>query len=141
MDTVMRLKDFNRRYLDNNQAPARQLWHPDVPGPLWNGTRRVASKQIEAYCQVLAREFHPQRIILFGSYATGSATPDSDVDLLVVMRFHGNTTDQVVAIRGRAEAPFPMDLLVWKPSRMRRRDSFTQAVLNEGKLMYEARHS
>jgi hypothetical protein len=57
------------------------------------------------------------------------------------MPFHGNITDQVVAIRGRAEAPFPMDLLVWKPSRMQRRDSFTLAVLNEGKLMYEARHS
>ena len=135
----MKLKAFNRRYLDGNHVPTPQLWHPDVPGPLWNGTRRVASKQIEAYCQVLAREFHPQRIILFGSYAIGSATPDSDVDLLVVMPFHGNTTDQVVAIRGRAAAPFPMDLLVWKPSRMRRRDSFTQAVLNEGKLMYEAR--
>ena len=123
-----------------SEQGSSRLWHPEVPGPLWNGTRRVASKQIKAYCRVLAREFLPQRIILFGSYATGSATPDSDVDLIVVLPFRGNPTDQVVAIRGRAEAPFPMDLLVWKPSRMRRRDSFTRAVLTEGKVMYEARH-
>jgi len=120
---------------------ARQLWHPDVPGPLWNGTRRVDPEQIEAYCRVLAREFQPEKIILFGSYATGSATPDSDVDLIIVLPFSGNSTNQVIEIRGRAEAPFPMDLLVWKPSRMLRGDSFTQTVLNEGKVMYEARHA
>ena len=112
-----------------------RLWHPDVPGPLWDGTRRVAAKQIRAYCDVLAREFHPEKIILFGSYATGTATPDSDVDLLLVMPFQGNPTRQVVEIRTRAEAPFPMDLLVWKPRRLHQQDSFTQTV------MYEARHT
>jgi predicted nucleotidyltransferase len=98
-------------------------------------------KQIEAYCQVVAREFQPQKIILFGSYAADSATPESDVDLVVVMPFRGNTTDQVVKIRGRAEAPFPMDLLVWKPDRMHRRDSFTRAVLKEGRVLYESRRA
>jgi predicted nucleotidyltransferase len=87
---------------------------------------------------VLAREIRPRRIILFGSYATGGATPESDVDLVIVMPFHGDTTDQVVAIRGKAEAPFPLDLLLWKPGRMLRQDSFTQAVLKDGKVMYEA---
>ena len=137
----MNVQNHARRHTRSKKAQPRQLWHPDVPGPLWNGTRRVASRQIEAYCRVLAREIRPRRIILFGSYASGRATPDSDVDLLVVMPFHGNTTDQVVAIRGRAEAPFPMDLLLWKPDRMRRRDSFTLAVLKDGKVMYEGRHS
>ncbi|SRR5712691_2799051 len=137
----MNVQNHTRRHTRSKKAQPRQLWHPDVPGPLWNGTRRVASRQIEAYCRVLAREIRPRRIILFGSYASGRATPESDVDLLVVMPFHGNTTDQVVAIRGRAEAPFPMDLLLWKPDRMRRRDSFTLAVLKDGKVMYEGRHS
>jgi predicted nucleotidyltransferase len=90
---------------------------------------------------VLAREFHPKKIILFGSYATGTATPDSDVDLIVVMPFQGSPTEQVVQIRGRAEAPFPMDLLVWKPLQMRQCDSFTRAVLREGRVMYEASHT
>lgn len=114
-----------------------QLWHAEVPGPLWNGSRRVDPKQIRAYCRVLAREFQPRRIILFGSYATGSATPDSDVDLVMVLPFKGNPTDQIIKIRGRAEAPFPMDLLIWKPNQLSRRDSFTRTVLSEGKVMYE----
>ncbi len=102
---------------------APQLWHPEVPGPPWNGTRRVGLGQIRAYCRVVAREFQPRKILLFGSYATGSATPDSDVDLVVVMPFRGSATDQVVEIRGPVEAPFPMDLLVWRPDEADRGDA------------------
>jgi predicted nucleotidyltransferase len=120
--------------------PAR-LWHTDVPGPLWNGTRLVETQQIQSYCRVLVREFKPKKIILFGSYATGSATCDSDVDLVVVMPFRGSTTDKVVEIRGRVEAPFPMDLLVWRPAHIKRPDSFTRSILCEGKVMYEASHT
>jgi uncharacterized protein len=118
-----------------------RLWHPEVPGPLWNGTRRVGVGQIRAYCQVVAREFQPHKIILFGSYATGSATPDSDVDLVVVMPFRGSATEKVVEIRGRVEAPFPMDLLVWRPGQVCNPDGFTRGVLSEGKVMYECGHA
>lgn len=134
----MKLKRNGRPARQTNLPSSVQLWHRDVPGPLWNGTQRVAMRQIRAYCQVVAREFQPRKIILFGSYATDSATPDSDVDLVVVMPFRGSDTDQVVEIRGRVEAPFPMDLLVWKPAQADQGDAFTRAVLSEGKVMYEA---
>src|SRR6059058_5536044 len=90
----------NRNSSQRDRRPTGQcqrLWHPEVPGPLWNGSRRVPARQIEAYCRVLAREIRPRRIILFGSYATGSATPQSDVDLVIIMPFRGSTTHQVVA--------------------------------------------
>src|SRR5437588_542388 len=126
----MNRRRHTRRMRQTENGISRQLWHPEVPGPLWNGTRRVDAKQIRAYCRVVAREFQPRTIILFGSYAAGSATPTSDVDLVIVMPFRGSPTQQVVKIRGRVEAPFPMDLLVWKPSRTRCRDGFTRTVLN-----------
>ncbi len=123
-----------------DRSPPPRLWHPDVPGPLWNGTRRVGFAQIRAYCRVVAREFRPRKIILFGSYARGSATRDSDVDLVVVLPYRGSGTDKVVEIRGRVEAPFPMDLLVWRPARMARGDTLTRSILREGRVMYESRH-
>ena len=41
---------------------------------------------IEEMVRRIVERFHPERIILFGSHATGRAGPESDVDLLVVMR-------------------------------------------------------
>ncbi len=114
-----------------------QLWHRDVPGPLWDGTGLVPRRQIESYCRVLAREFRPQKIILFGSYANGQPTINSDVDLIVIMPFRGSDTKQVVQMLTRVGAPFPMDLLLWKPDRTERTDYFTREVLANGKVMYE----
>lgn len=120
----------------NSTAP--RLWHPEVPGPLWDGTHLVDRRQIRAYCRVLAREFRPQKIILFGSYAYGKPRLDSDVDLAVVMPFRGRDIRMMGRIRERVGAPFPMDLLVWSPERSRRGDYFTREVPTRGKVMYEA---
>ena len=114
-----------------------QLWHPEVPGPLWNGTRRVPRRQIEAYCRVVAREFKPEKIILFGSYAYGKPTVNSDVDLVVLMPCRGREVDQAIKILHRVSAPFPMDLLVWKPGKFSPMQAFNEQVLTHGKVMYE----
>lgn len=115
-----------------------RLWHPEVPGPLWNGTRRVGRNQIAAYCRVVAREFKPRKIILFGSYAYGKPTRDSDVDLVVIMPHRGRGIRMTGAIRARVGAPFPLDLLVWKPGQFSRLKAFNAEVLSRGKVMYEA---
>ncbi|MGC2692443.1 MAG: nucleotidyltransferase domain-containing protein, partial [Desulfobaccales bacterium] len=49
----------------------------------------VEDQTIQELCDRIVREFQPERIILFGSYAYGNPTPDSDVDLLVVLPFEG----------------------------------------------------
>ena len=45
----------------------------------------ISRKDIQATCDDIVREFAPLQVILFGSYAYGTPTEDSDVDLLVVM--------------------------------------------------------
>jgi len=45
----------------------------------------VATQNIKEYCQRIVREFHPEKIILFGSHAYGTPDENSDVDLMVVM--------------------------------------------------------
>jgi predicted nucleotidyltransferase len=44
----------------------------------------VTMKEIRSVSRQIAREFRPRRVILFGSYARGTATENSDVDLLVI---------------------------------------------------------
>lgn len=130
-------KQTKRDGRHTNGAKPIQLWHPDVPGPLWDGKHFVDPRQIRAYCRVVAREFRPKKIILFGSYAYGKPTLDSDVDLAVVMPFRGRDIRMMGKIRARVGAPFPMDLLVWTPERAQKKDFFTREVITRGKVMYE----
>ena len=104
----------------------------------------ITMGQIEAVGKQIGQEFHPQRVLLFGSYADGTATEDSDVDLLVIMSFEGKSVDKSVEVRLKISVPFPMDLLVRTPQSVRRRvamgDSFMQDILHSGKVLYEAGH-
>jgi predicted nucleotidyltransferase len=46
--------------------------------------------EIQDFVNKVAQRFKPQQIILFGSHAANQASPESDVDLLVVMEFKQN---------------------------------------------------
>lgn len=46
----------------------------------------IPQETIEGVIDAIARNFSPEKIVLFGSYASGEPTPDSDLDLLIVMR-------------------------------------------------------
>lgn len=106
--------------------------------------RATSQTDINKLCDEIAREFRPQKIILFGSHANGTPEWDSDVDLLVIMPFKGTPHRQAVAIRSRIEAGVALDLLVRTPQQISRRlamgDSFIREILEDGKVVYEADH-
>ena len=90
----------------------------------------------------IVQQFHPGRIILFGSYAYGRPTADSDVDLLVILPFEGPPARKAAEIRTSIRAPFPMDLLVRTPQQVQRRveqgDFFMREIMEKGYVLYEA---
>jgi predicted nucleotidyltransferase len=49
----------------------------------------VAMDSIQEMTEQIVQEFRPKQIILFGSYAYGTPTADSDADLLVILPFEG----------------------------------------------------
>ncbi len=97
---------------------------------------------IRQVCRRIAQHYQPEKIILFGSHAYGQPTPDSDLDLLVVMPFEGGYFHQAARIRQHLGLPIPMDLLVRTPEQLQNRlemgDSFMQEIIARGKVMYEA---
>ncbi len=99
-------------------------------------------EQIEELSASLGREFSPDLIVLFGSYARGEATKDSDVDLLVIVSFEGKAVHQSVKMRMTVRPSFPIDLIVRTPEQVRERlamgDDFIQDILDEGNILYEA---
>lgn len=105
----------------------------------------IPNEQIRAYCDAIVREFHPQKIVLFGSYAYGQPTPNSDVDLLVILPFRGSDVAKSIQIRSRFDTPFPMDLIVRRPEfiarRLGERDMFIELIMTQGRVMYESQHA
>jgi uncharacterized protein len=101
--------------------------------------------QIEAFSQQIVEKFQPERIILFGSYAYGQPTEDSDVDLLVILTFEGMSVQTAVAIRQQIKPPFPLDLIARTPEQIQQRldmgDFFIQDIINKGQILYEANHT
>ena len=56
---------------------------------------------------------NPDRVILFGSAATGDMTADSDIDLLVVESRVSNTRQESIRLRAALEdVPLPIDVIV-----------------------------
>ena len=75
----------------------------------------VTMAEIEELGQRIGREFEPERVILFGSYAIEKPEEDSDVDLLVVLPFEGSPLRKSLEILNRIDARFPLDLLARRP--------------------------
>ena len=106
----------------------------------------VKRTDIRRFSDAVAREFRPEKIILFGSYAYGRPTEDSDVDLLVIMPRMRERGERIsVKIRHTVPRGFPLDLLVRTPAEVHRRlgwgDFFMQEVMKRGEVLYEAHHT
>ena len=101
----------------------------------------ITREDIQATCDDIVREFAPLQVILFGSYAYGTPTEDSDVDLLVVMDIpESETRRHADKIRERIPERFPMDLFVRSQEDMAYRifynDWFLREIMERGKVLY-----
>ena len=105
----------------------------------------VTMDRIQDICDRIAREFRPERIILFGSYARGDADEDSDVDLRVIMPFEGKGARKAAEIMKRVQPHFPVDVIVRTPETVRERiklgDFFLREAVEKGKALHEGRHA
>ena len=102
------------------------------------------AQKIEDLTSQIARNFNPERIILFGSYAYGQPGADSDVDMLVVLRFKGKPVRKAIEIRNKVNPGIPVDLIVRTPEQVAERiannDWFMREIVEKGRTMYEANH-
>lgn len=101
----------------------------------------ISPEQIDAAVQTLAAAAHPERIVLFGSYARGEAREDSDLDLLVIERRVEDRVREMVRLR-RLLRPLriPVDVLVFSSEEVARwgnqPGSALYWALREGKAVH-----
>jgi predicted nucleotidyltransferase len=106
---------------------------------------KVTQKTISDFARRIAEQFNPHKIILFGSYAYGKPTVDSDVDVLVIMPFEGKGVRKATEILLATDPSFPIDLIVRTPEQIKTRvelgDFFIREITKKGKVLYEAAYA
>ncbi len=102
------------------------------------------SKQIKELVERIASACHPEKIVLFGSYASGKATSDSDVDFLVILKY----SDQPRPYRARdirkhlwGLTEVPKDIFVYTEAEVQEWGAVPEALvtsaLSQGQVVYE----
>jgi predicted nucleotidyltransferase len=109
----------------------------------YNWGEMVSSKQIIQYVDRIVARFKPRRVVLFGSYAWGRPTEDSDVDLLITRkRWSGSPLTEAGRIRVELGVAFAMDLIVRTEGEVERGvregHAFVDEMLEKGLVLYAA---
>jgi len=100
-------------------------------------------KLISIMAEKIKREYKPEKIVLFGSYAYGKPTKHSDVDLLIIKETDDRPIDRRIRIRDIVEkenCQVAISLLVYTPKEIQRRlkmgDDFISTILKRGRILY-----
>jgi predicted nucleotidyltransferase len=121
-------------------AAARYVQPYRYPSP------NIPMSAIRRFARQIAERFHPEKIILFGSYAYGTPHEESDVDLMVIMPYR-NAIDQAIRIELAFERLFAVEVHVRTPYQIKIGlkegdcDWFLREVMEKGKVLYEAPHA
>ena len=106
-------------------------------------TEEVTPELIGYIVKKIVREIHPEKIILFGSYARGSFKKDSDLDLFIIK----DSVESSRIMRRKVDSllwgrRFPVDLIVRKPEEVEwnfkaKNPFYLNHIFKDGKVLYE----
>ena len=102
----------------------------------------IGKEKISEIVNKIAAGYNPDKIILFGSYATGNPNEDSDLDLFVIKDTDLPRPQRTVQVRRMLYGSMiPIDLIVFTPKEIDEskgnKFSFVHEVLTTGKTLYE----
>lgn len=104
--------------------------------------RQTGERKIQEIAQKIVREYQPDKIILFGSWAWGTPGPDSDVDLLIVKKSEKRRIDRERDVgRILSGCLFPADVLVYTPEELeasinQNHNLFIEDIVRNGTMLY-----
>ena len=102
---------------------------------------KTYQKEIKKITKQIVDNYHPEKIILFGSYAWGKPNENSDVDLFIVKETNKRRTDRQLEVdKILSDRNIPLDVLVYTPQEIKNRmlleDFFVKNIIQQGKTVY-----
>lgn len=103
---------------------------------------KVTFKKIQKVSNLIVKKFRPEKIILFGSFAWGKPSLDSDVDFMIIKKTKEDKhKDQISLGQILFGKSMPIDTLIYTPEEVQKRlslgDFFIRNILEKGKILYE----
>ncbi len=101
----------------------------------------ITSTQIDTIVKRIVENYQPEKIILFGSYAYGVPTEDSDLDLLIIKDSSLPRYKRGVEVRKHLRGlKVAIDLLVYTRQEIEKwkevKTAFITSVMEKGKVLY-----
>lgn len=103
----------------------------------------ITQEQINEIGRRIVRNFKPEKIILFGSYANGTPTEESDLDLLIIKDSDFPSRLQNRKVRKiLSDLRVPVDVIVRTPEEFRTYKDIVGTIIYPankfGKVIYES---
>jgi predicted nucleotidyltransferase len=100
------------------------------------------NKYLEDIKNKVVPEVSPEKIYLFGSYATNSYNSESDIDLFFVIDYNGSLKKIQRKISSLLkDRPIPIDIIVYSKEKMEKHKNIIGTlpyrISQEGELIYE----
>jgi predicted nucleotidyltransferase len=104
----------------------------------------ILNKETERIVEILIREYSPEKIILFGSLATGNLHEWSDIDLVIIKKTDKRFIDRLHEVRLMTSPVEGVDFIVYTPEEIDRmqeekRRFLIKEILAKGEVIYEKR--
>ena len=106
---------------------------------------RSLEKELDRYVRILIEHYHPERILIFGSVASGDATEESDIDMIVIKSTSKPFLKRIEEVIKLLKPRVALDILVYTPEEFetlsKNRLFFQKEILPKAREIYNARRS
>ena len=97
--------------------------------------------ELERILGILKNRIHPEKVILFGSLASGRLRPESDIDLLIVQDSKDPIFERTKKIETVLDRRYAADLIVLTPAELQSLldsdNRYLKNIFCDGKVLYE----
>ena len=98
-------------------------------------------KELHRWVRILKENYHPEQIILFGSYAENRITSGSDIDLVIIKKTNKPFLERTKEVLLLIQPKVGVDILVYTPIEFKKlkmnRPFFRDEIVLKGEVIFE----
>lgn len=101
---------------------------------------RILSEELDSIKKKMVRYYQPEKIIIFGSYASGNIKQTSDLDIAIIKKTSARFLDRLKEVALLTRPKIGVDFLVYTPEefkKMKEQENHFIKEIEKGKVIYD----